>query len=77
MWNINLYLRIILLVRYFRLYNMCLIICGLGLVGYDDCFTRSRSRVRFSEPVYGELGLVGYDDCLTRNRSRVQFSELV
>ncbi len=27
-------------------------ICGLGLVGYDDCFTRSRSRVRFSEPVF-------------------------
>ena len=21
----------------------------LGLIGYDDCFTRSRSRVRFSE----------------------------
>ncbi len=27
------------------------IICELGLVGYDDCFTRSRSRVRFSELV--------------------------
>ncbi len=27
------------------------VISGLGLVGYDDCFTRSRSRVRFSEPV--------------------------
>jgi hypothetical protein len=25
---------------------------GLGLVGYDDCLTHSRSRVRFSEPVY-------------------------
>ena len=25
--------------------------CELGLVGYDDCFTRSRSRVRFSELV--------------------------
>jgi hypothetical protein len=24
----------------------------LGLVGYDDCLTRSRSRVRFSELVY-------------------------
>ena len=24
---------------------------GLGLVGYDDCLTSSRSRVRFSEPV--------------------------
>ena len=24
---------------------------GLGLVGYDDCLTRSRSRVRFSEAV--------------------------
>ena len=26
--------------------------CELGLVGYDDCFTRSRSRVRFSELVH-------------------------
>ena len=25
--------------------------CELGLVGYDDCLTRSRSRVRFSELV--------------------------
>ena len=27
-------------------------ISELGLVGYDDCLTRSRSRVRFSELVY-------------------------
>ena len=27
----------------------------LGLVGYDDCFTRSRSRVRFSELVYWQM----------------------
>ena len=25
--------------------------CGLGLVGYDVCLTRRRSRVRFSEAV--------------------------
>ena len=25
---------------------------GFGLVGYDDCLTHSRSRVRISEPVY-------------------------
>ncbi len=28
-----------------------MMICELGLVGYDDCLTRSRSRVRFSELV--------------------------
>ena len=28
----------------------------LGLVGYDDCLTRSRSRVRFSELVWHVVG---------------------
>jgi hypothetical protein len=29
-----------------------LYLCELGLVGYDDCLTRSRSRVQFSELVH-------------------------
>ena len=33
-------------------------LCGLGLVGYDDCLTHSRSRVRFSEPVSSKVILV-------------------
>ncbi len=32
-------------------YTHRIIIGELGLVGYDDCLTRSRSRVRFSELV--------------------------
>ncbi len=32
-------------------------ICELGLVGYDDCLTRSRSRVRFSELVLNKKNI--------------------
>ena len=32
--------------------------CELGLVGYDACFTRKRSRVRFSELVLIRMQLV-------------------
>ena len=35
----------------FSLQTYRIIIGELGLVGYDDCLTRSRSRVRFSELV--------------------------
>jgi hypothetical protein len=35
------------LCTFYILKNMC----GIGLVGYDDCLTCSRSRVRTSDPV--------------------------
>ncbi len=37
---------------WYHCYNNKCSKCELGLVGYDDCLTRSRSRVQFSEFVF-------------------------
>ena len=42
--------------------------CGLGLVGYDICFTRRRSRVRFSEPVIHKKYMQIHANTLKRKR---------
>ncbi len=50
-------------------------ISGLGLVGYDDCLTRSRSRVRFSEPVMIHALIVQWLEYFVANEvARVRFS---
>ncbi len=45
------YIYVVIFFKIFDILHAIIKFCRLGLVGYDDCLTRSRSRVRFSEAI--------------------------
>ena len=54
-----------------------IIISELGLVGYDACFTRRRSRVRFSELVLSIIIIIiiCLEFAVANGEARVRFSD--